>query len=226
MNKLYGYKDKEVLEFISFLQSKKPNNLKKAFNDFAEQKGKSAGTVRNMYYSIAKKSREDKEFRDEFLGGKEICVGKIEKFSAEEEKELIKNVLNKKSAGFSVRKAIMDLSNGDDKLCLRYQNKFRNVIKSNPALVNKDYSAARLDKTDAQIKNEKIIVTDVTLIRLKKEINFLVERLTKNVKEENKTLKDKIILLELENLKLKRELQKENSTKAFFKSRENGELVN
>ncbi len=226
MNKLYGYKDKEVLEFIEFLKSEKPVNRKKAFNDFALKKGKSAGTVRNMYYALAKKSREDQDFREDFLGGKAISVGKIEKFSIEEEKELVKKVLDKRSAGLSVRRAIIDLANGNDKLCLRYQNKFRNLLKTNPDLVKKEATANRYVKSVEINNSATAVVPEVLLIRLKREINFLAERLSENLRAENAKLKDKIILLELENLKLKGELQKNDSTKAYFKSRENSELVN
>ena len=37
-----------------------------------------------------------------------------------------------KSKGISVRRAVLNLSKGDDKLMLRYQNKYRNVEANSP----------------------------------------------------------------------------------------------
>ena len=53
----------------------------------------------------------------------------------EEIHDLLRHVLAAKGQGQSVRASVMDLSHGDKTLMLRYQNKYRAVIKSRPDYV-------------------------------------------------------------------------------------------
>ena len=130
MEKIYGYKEKDVIQLAKFINGRKDKTLTKTFNEFAVEHGKSKGTVRNLYYAIAKLSNKDQEFCDKYLNGQPIFVSEVENFSKEQEMELVKKVLLLKHQGKSVRNAINLLANGDAKLALRYQNKYRNFIKT------------------------------------------------------------------------------------------------
>lgn len=67
MDKIYGFKQKDVEKLIKYLDGKQGGSLSKAFEEFAAATGKSKGTVRNMYYAVAKKSREDKSFAEKIF---------------------------------------------------------------------------------------------------------------------------------------------------------------
>jgi len=86
--------------------------------------------------------------------------------------------------GESVRKTIYDLSGGDVRLALRYQNKYRNIKNRDKSVVN--------DKS-AQYR------------QLSEKINGLIERIGADLRKENAILKERINALTAENKRLKRE---------------------
>ncbi len=211
MHKLYGFKESDAKELIKYLKENKGKNLTKIFTEFALIHNKSKGTIRNLYYAIAKKSEEDKEFCAYYLDGKNLNVNKITAFNYEDEKVLVKKILIEKSKGRSVRSAINELADGDMKLALRYQNKFRNAIKKDSSCIkeaikelrqSKGYDFIPLNTLDTRTIN----VSDGIYKKLKTEIDSLVDRISKEVKRENLILKEKIAILEEENLKLKKML--------------------
>ena len=86
MSKIYGYKEQDVKSLYAFIKENEGTSLTEVFKRFSERSGKSKGTVRNLYYAMAKKSREDDAFRKEFLGGEVFTVKKNEKFDKKEDK--------------------------------------------------------------------------------------------------------------------------------------------
>ena len=74
MEKIYGYKESDMTELAEFLRGRKNETLTKTFEAFAQSSGKAKGTVRNLYYALAKLSASDKRFCDEHLGGKALKV--------------------------------------------------------------------------------------------------------------------------------------------------------
>ena len=232
MEKLYGYKTSDVVALAEYLKGKENQSLTSVFEKFGEKYGKAKGTVRNLYYALAKKSREDQSFCKKYLGGQPIVVNKIVGFDGAEERSLIKEILSKKSQGFSVRKAIMTLADGDGKIALRYQNKFRNAIRNNPELIESVMAELNLsDQKDLVLVNHKTEKTIPTahLERLKKEINDLVERIAYKTKEENAKLKEKISSLEKENMRLIQALFSQNtpnSIQNYFEEKDDAKLIN
>ena len=113
MEKLYGYKQSDVIGLAEFLRERKGENLSQTFSQYALKSGKAKGTIRNLYYALAKLSKENVEFRDRFLGGEQINVNQIIEFDGDQERTLLKQVLIKTNQGKSVRSAINELSGGD-----------------------------------------------------------------------------------------------------------------
>ncbi len=205
MEKIYGYKEKDVYALAEFIKEKGETSLSNVFEKFGALYGKAKGTVRNLYYAVAKKSNLDKEFCQKYLGGKPIKISKIEEFSKQDEKQLIKDILIKKNKGKSVRSIIMEMANGDAKTALRYQNKYRNAIKNNPELINEIILEINSQGEKVSIENnmhKKSIVSDAQFNKLKSEIDSLVEKISSKIKKENQYLKERINRLENENLKL------------------------
>ena len=93
MEKIYGYKISDIEGLIECLKQNENAPLTKVFECYAQKTGKSKGTIRNLYYALAKASYQDKDFCDKYLGGNALNVQKILPFSDDEEQKLIKEVL-------------------------------------------------------------------------------------------------------------------------------------
>ncbi len=208
MEKIYGYKEKDIVGLAEFIFARKGGTLSSAFSEYAKKSGKAKGTVRNLYYALAKKSNSDKEFCQKYFGGNPLEVGKIVEFNEEEEQRLIKAILKEKLSGKSVRKAISILASGDEKIALRYQNKFRNCLKNNPEKIEK--LTRELISENKNYRQEITLPNDTAerIKRVKSEINGLVDKISISLRKENEKLKVKITYLQAENLKLQRELSK------------------
>ena len=198
MNKPYGYKESDLVALAEFLTAGgfRGKPLSQGFKEYAEVSGRAAGSVRNLYYALAKFSRDNAEFTDKYLGGRPIAVEKSEKFTVEE-KSVLEKIAEFRSRGVSVRRATICLAGGDVKKALRYQNKYRNALKR---------SAKRQGGNAEQIiSTEKFLAA-----RLKEEINKLADRLAASYKRENAKLLRQIAALKAENERLSGLLLKKN----------------
>ncbi|HIS02930.1 MAG TPA: hypothetical protein IAA75_03365 [Candidatus Pullichristensenella avicola] len=100
--------------------------LKAVFERIAEKTGRRPNSIRNYYYAQVQK-RE---------GGAERAA-RFVPFTQQEVDWLMEQVLTARAQGQSVRSCLQALSKGDHSLMLRYQNKYRAVIKSRPDYVRK-----------------------------------------------------------------------------------------
>ena len=97
--------------------------LKAVFEQIARQTGRRPNSIRNYYYAQVR--QHDGEPRP----------ARFVPFTQQEVDWLMEQVLVARSAGQSVRSCLQKLSGGDHSLMLRYQNKYRAVIKSRPEYV-------------------------------------------------------------------------------------------
>ena len=127
MNKINGYTEEEAKRLVEYVSDGKREGktLSGLFASYAQKTGRAKGSVRNYYYALLR-STGDKRVRS-ILSGKDLKAEKIIPFSEEETDRILKEILLQKSRGVSVRRAVLNLSKGNDKLMLRYQNKYRNV---------------------------------------------------------------------------------------------------
>ena len=130
------------------------------------------------------------------LSGKNLKAEKILPFTEEETDRILKEILLQKSKGISVRRAVLNLSKGNDKLMLRYQNKYRNVAGKEPERIERLMRECGL-KTSA----------DDARKRIEEEINGLYDKLAASLKEENKRLTTLIKRLTDENALLRLQLK-------------------
>lgn len=233
MDKIYGYKQKDVLALAEFLMQQKDTSLSSVFEEFGAIHGKAKGTVRNLYYALAKKSIEDKEFCQKYLNGKAIKIAKSKGFDENEEKQLIKTILERKTGGNSVRSIIMQMAGGDAKTALRYQNKFRNALKHKPELVTEIAMQIQGQGMDVKFKlkpkTSQSVISEQQFDKLKFEIDGLVQRISSKIQKENQYLKQRIGVLESENLKLIALLYGSDSAgdaRKFFKSSTKKQFIN
>ncbi len=193
MNKINGYTKEEAKSLIEYIwEGKKAGKtLTTLFSSYGKKSGRAKGSVRNYYYALMKKG-EEREVQS-LLKGKNLTVEKIREFTEEETDEAIKQILMEKSKGVSVRRAICNLSKGDDKLMLRLQNKYRNVLKKEPERIQTIARQLGLQEIEERSLEKK----------LEEEINALYERLTKSLKAENTRLFEENERLKKENERLK-----------------------
>ena len=189
MNKINGFTEEEATGLIEYIYTGRNagKTLSYLFETYGKEHSRAKGSVRNYYYAFLKK-RDDTRVR-EILSGKNLRAGEIKPFSEEETDEMLKKVLAEKSKGVSVRKAIINVSAGDEKLMLRMQNKYRNLLKKQPERVAK---AAQ----EAGIPEEKTFLQR----KLEREIDALYARLAVDLRRENEQLR-----AELEKLRSARE---------------------
>lgn len=100
--------------------------LKSVFDEVAVQTGRKPNSIRNYYYAKVKEGACE---------GAAFHSAAFVPFKESEVRELMRTVLAAQARGMSVRACTLNMGGGDTKKMLRYQNKYRAVIKSDPALV-------------------------------------------------------------------------------------------
>ena len=205
MNKINGYTEEEAKNLVEYIKEgkQKGKTLTYLFETYGLRNGRAKGSVRNYYYALMKNEKGDERI-SKMLEGSHLAVEKIRGFSEAETDETLKQILAEKSKGLSVRRAIFNLANGDDKLMLRLQNKYRNTLKKDPQRIV-TLAAEMGVEIDASIGAEKeknpLPDRDFLKRRLENEINSLYDRLTQALKTENERLR-------AENFHLKEEVQR------------------
>ena len=197
MNKINGYTEEEARSLVECVCNGRNagKTLSGIFAEYAQKTGRAKGSVRNYYYALLRSSGDERV--KNLLNGTNLKAESIVQFSEKETDEMLKAILTEKSKGISVRKAVMKLSGGDDKLMLRYQNKYRNVLAKQPE---------RLEKLMREC-GIAIESPDAARKKLEDEINGLYDRLASGLKEENKRLTLIIKKLTDENSLLKLQIK-------------------
>ena len=140
-----GWKDEEKL--LLWDEVKKAHKvgtpLKRVFETVANKTGRKPNSVRNYYYMKVKETGEIEQKPSTFTP-----------FSKEEIYMLLRTLLASGAKGESIRGASLKLANGDKTLMLRYQNKYRSLIKSGRPLVEKVMSD--MDKDNESYLNPYI----------------------------------------------------------------------
>ena len=206
MNKINGYTEEEAKTLVEYIKDgkRKGKTLTYLFAAYGLEHGRAKGSVRNYYYALMKNDKRDERIV-KLLDGSELSVEKIKEFSPEETDAVLRSILKEKSKGLSVRRAIFNLSGGDDKLMLRLQNKYRNTLKKQPEKLAEMARGMGLteeaEKMLCPSKHEKAPLPDKDFLRrrLENEINALYDRLAQGLKEENERLRQ-------ENARLKEEI--------------------
>lgn len=113
----------EALKKAASDARKKRLPLKTAFDTIAAETNRRPNSVRNHYYTQLKTSEKAEPA---FLP-----------FSDEETERLLRTILLALSNGQSVRACTLELAEGDTRRMLRYQNKYRSLLRSQPEKVRR-----------------------------------------------------------------------------------------
>ena len=118
-----GWTDEEDAALIKATDAARRQHLplKNAFDEIASALHRRPNSVRNHYYTQLKPGeRAEPAFRP---------------FSDEETDRLLEAVLLAQAKGQSVRACTLEMANGDTRRMLRYQNKYRALLKAQPEKV-------------------------------------------------------------------------------------------
>ncbi|MDR2657160.1 MAG: hypothetical protein LBB86_04965 [Oscillospiraceae bacterium] len=122
-----GWKTEEVATLQNAIeranQSGEP--LRGVFDDVSRTLGRKPNSIRNYYYAQLKNV--------DFAGRSRATPFKA--FEQQEIRAMLKEILRGYSDGLSVRACVARLAEGDKTRMLRYQNKYRSLIKTRPDLV-------------------------------------------------------------------------------------------
>jgi len=113
--------------------------LKTVFERIAQMTGRRPNSIRNYYYAQSRERDGAQERKARFVP-----------FQEDEAERLLETVLREKAQGSSVRACLSRLSGGDRSLMLRYQNKYRALIKSRPDLVSQAIEKLRAEGIECE----------------------------------------------------------------------------
>ena len=122
-----GWREDEIDQLWRQIQAANENGapLRSVFEQMGEALGRKPNSVRNYYYMQLRPHNGQAVRR----------AAPFETFTEEEVRLLVREVLLARARGQSVRAAVMALSGGDRARMLRYQNKYRAVLKKRPELI-------------------------------------------------------------------------------------------
>lgn len=213
-----GLDDAQMKKLAADADEAKKNgkSVKEVFAKTAKENNMASGSVRNLYYASVKRAETDPFYAEKIFAGVKPDVAKIIEFDKAEARLIMKKILSAATDGKSIRRAISELS-PDPKTALRYQNKYRSMLSRDRAAV---------EETIAEIKREKGRCfdpyrrpsEDELILRLKREINSLYDKISDDLRKENTILKAKIASLEKENTRLKYEKSGNSITKEYFEN--------
>ena len=191
MEKINGYTREEAQSLVKYVCEGKGQGktLTRIFEEYAKNTGRARGSVRNYYYALLK-STDNAEVK-KILEGTQLKAENACPFTDEETDKILRAILNEKSKGLSVRRAVLNLAGGDDKLMLRYQNKYRNVVAKEP------------QRIERLMREGGYSVTDKDRKALEDKINDLYDELNASLKEENARLTGIVKKLTDENFLLR-----------------------
>lgn len=232
MKNYSSWKEEEIKQLFKIVEDSKKLNksLLTAFSEYAKISGRKRNSVRNYYYQELSELQKNKARAIKLgINIKNHVVNESVLFTTSETKDIITKILKLNSEGFSIRKACLQLANNDIDLMVRYQNKYRSVLKSNPKLIDEISSELNLKdfKTSPNLKN-----SHDNLIYFKKQepkvisendINSLFLGLIKLVKKSAAESVEKKLISELDfaNSTLRKTLVKLSKIEQDFKEIEN-----
>lgn len=121
-----GWQEAETTRLFSAVQEANASGtpLRSVFESLSGDLGRKPNSIRNYYYACLRQQPDAAARTPSFRP-----------FSEEETHELLRQVLMARGRGMSVRACVMEMAQGSHSKMLRYQNKYRTVLKTRPELI-------------------------------------------------------------------------------------------
>lgn len=126
--------------------------LRSVFMQVAQLTGRAPNSIRNHYYM---KVREEDSPLARFQTGAAFVP-----FTDVEIRELVKHVLREQARGISVRACTLEMGGGDNKTMLRYQNKYRAVLRNDRALIKELVEELKTEGVNAFDPSERAVAPE------------------------------------------------------------------
>lgn len=122
-----GWQEAETTRLFSAVKeaSAAGEPLRSVFESLSGDLGRKPNSIRNYYYACLRQHPEAAQLKS----------APFTLFTPEETHELLRQVLMARGQGMSVRSCVMKMANGDHSRMLRYQNKYRTLLKHRPDLI-------------------------------------------------------------------------------------------
>ncbi len=121
-----GWQEAETARLFSAVQEANAAGapLRSVFESLSGDLGRKPNSIRNYYYACLRQQPDSTPRSPAF-----------QPFTPEETHELLRQVLMARGKGVSVRACVMALAEGNQSRMLRYQNKYRTILKTRPELI-------------------------------------------------------------------------------------------
>ena len=121
-----GWQEAETARLFTAVQEANATGapLRSVFESLSGDLGRKPNSIRNYYYACLRQQPQADRRTPAF-----------QPFTPEETHELLRQVLMARGKGMSVRACVMELSQGSHSRMLRYQNKYRTILKTRPELI-------------------------------------------------------------------------------------------
>lgn len=121
-----GWQEAETARLFSAVKEANASGapLRSVFESLSDDLGRRPNSIRNYYYACLRQQPDAAQRTPAF-----------QPFTPEETHELLRQVLIARGKGISVRACVMALSQGSHSRMLRYQNKYRTILKTRPEMI-------------------------------------------------------------------------------------------
>lgn len=121
-----GWHEEETQQLLSAVKAADSTGtpLRSVFEDLSRNLGRKPNSIRNYYYARLRRQEGEALQR----------AAPFAVFTPEETRELLRQVMMARAQGSSVRSCVMRMAHGDHRAMLRYQNKYRTIMKHRPEL--------------------------------------------------------------------------------------------
>lgn len=222
------WKDEDVKKLFEIVEQNKSKNqsLLTAFTEYAKLTGRKRNSVRNYYYQELTELQNNKLRANKLnIDIKKHIVNESILFTEKETRSIISNILKLNNEGYSIRKACLKLANNDVNLMVRYQNKYRSVLKTNPQLIEEISKELNINQLKTNINSSNLIYFKKQEPKAitENDINSLFLGLIKLVKKSATESVEKKLISELDfaNSTLRKTLVKLSKTEQSYKELEN-----
>lgn len=122
-----GWQEAETARLFSAVKEASASGapLRSVFESLSGDLGRKPNSIRNYYYACLRQKPDAAYLR----------ATPFTAFTPEETHLLLRRVLMAKAQGVSVRACVMDMADGDHSRMLRYQNKYRTLLKHRPEMI-------------------------------------------------------------------------------------------
>ena len=122
-----GWQEEETARLFTAVKaaSAAGEPLRSVFENLSGDLGRKPNSIRNYYYACLRQHPDAAQLKS----------APFTTFTPEETHELLRQVLMAKGQGISVRSCVMQMAGGNHSLMLRYQNKYRTLLKHRPDMI-------------------------------------------------------------------------------------------